>query len=726
MNKQGEYYSYKNTNYDQALKDCVEETCQYCIDQSLANTDEKINHPIMMLGKIQSGKTRAFTGLIALAFDNDFDIIFILTKNSKALIQQTVSRMKSEFQPFIAKRELIVSDIIKRDQKISGYELQQKNIIVAKKQKQNLDKIINFIVKYGITNQKRCLIIDDEADTTGIGYQKKSGTDEFTLRTVSAKVNELRGTLDGCVFVEVTATPYALYLQPDFQEVEDLHPVKPIKTVLVPHGEEYIGGEYYFLESQNTGHPASFLFQEMSDYEGNLVGDQKRNGKKSKIDDRRCFKVEDILSNSSLVPTFKKGIINFIIGSIVLRDLYNDNQCYSYVIHTAQQKNSHFSLERAVETFLNEIKSGHEPAIVKQLLQDSYDDIQKSMLAYGKTMPSFQFIETNFYKYLDDGYYSIDVVNAEKDVDSLLDDDTGELYLKTPCSIFVGGQVLDRGVTIFNMIGFYYGRSPISMQQDTVLQHSRMFGYRKRMLPVTRFYTTERIHSNMTKITEIDLALRMDIQDGKQGEGVYFITSQRQDNKFGTGKIIPCAPSKISVSDVILLIPHKRLLPVGFSTVTKAAYNNATKKIDSIIGNSNKKETVTLPLEKTEELLQAVYETIKKDDDSSRFINKNEMITSLRYMMGSHADLPVIIVREKKNSKYRQTGRLEDAPDNGQLERKEAISLAKSTPVLILLQEEGDDASWKERPFWWPVLVAPKTVPKTMYAAKTTDKIIHV
>jgi hypothetical protein len=37
----------------------------------------------MMLGKVQNGKTRAFTGLMAFAFYNKFDTVFILTKNNK-------------------------------------------------------------------------------------------------------------------------------------------------------------------------------------------------------------------------------------------------------------------------------------------------------------------------------------------------------------------------------------------------------------------------------------------------------------------------------------------------------------------------------------------------------------------------------------------------------------------------------------------------------------------
>ncbi len=45
--------------------------------------------PVMLLGKIQSGKTKTFLGIIALGFDNGFDIAVILTKPTTALARQT-------------------------------------------------------------------------------------------------------------------------------------------------------------------------------------------------------------------------------------------------------------------------------------------------------------------------------------------------------------------------------------------------------------------------------------------------------------------------------------------------------------------------------------------------------------------------------------------------------------------------------------------------------------
>ena len=62
-------------------------------------------------------------------------------------------------------------------------------------------------------------------------------------------------------------------------------------------------------------------------------------------------------------------------------------------------------------------------------------------------------------------------VNSDTEIKKLLAED-GQLKLRTPFNIFIGGQILDRGITISNLIAFYDGRNPNRFQQDTVLQHS--------------------------------------------------------------------------------------------------------------------------------------------------------------------------------------------------------------------------------------------------------------
>src|SRR5205085_12103671 len=139
---------------------------------------------------------------------------------------------------------------------------------------------------------------------------------------------------------------------------------------------------------------------------------------------------------------------------------------------------------------------------------------------------------------------AIETVNKESDLNQLLDDN-GQLELRNPLNIFIGGNILDRGITIDNVIGFYYGRNPQRSQQDTVLQHARMYGARAQDdLAVTRFYTTADIYDRMDRIHEFDAALRAAFEAGGQDQGVVFL---RRDQG---NQIVACSPNKILLSNV--------------------------------------------------------------------------------------------------------------------------------------------------------------------------------
>ena len=121
-------------------------------------------------------------------------------------------------------------------------------------------------------------------------------------------------------------------------------------------------------------------------------------------------------------------------------------------------------------------------------------------------LPAFDEVLERVQRALADGELMITKVNSEAQVASLLDDE-GQLKLRTPLNIFIGGQILDRGITIANLIGFYYGRDPKKFQQDTVLQHSRMYGFRPlEDRAVTRFHTAVHIHRAMQRMHEADSA----------------------------------------------------------------------------------------------------------------------------------------------------------------------------------------------------------------------------
>jgi hypothetical protein len=71
---------------DVELQDCIE-TVVNRLEQHQTSED----NPGMLLGKIQSGKTRGFLGVIAKAFDRGYDIALVFTKGTKTLATQTRS-----------------------------------------------------------------------------------------------------------------------------------------------------------------------------------------------------------------------------------------------------------------------------------------------------------------------------------------------------------------------------------------------------------------------------------------------------------------------------------------------------------------------------------------------------------------------------------------------------------------------------------------------------------
>src|SRR4051812_27765190 len=124
--------------------------------------------PGILLGRVQSGKTRAFLGVIARAFDRGYDVAVILTKGTKSLAEQTLSRAKEDFREFIAADEVDVLDILHVPE-LTPYELNRKLVFVVKKEDDNLRHLLRlFQEQYPQLLSKSVLIIDDEADLASV------------------------------------------------------------------------------------------------------------------------------------------------------------------------------------------------------------------------------------------------------------------------------------------------------------------------------------------------------------------------------------------------------------------------------------------------------------------------------------------------------------------------------------------------------------------------------
>ena len=723
-----ETYRREHPDFGNDTFDCASQTVTKLLET--ATTSE---HPGMLLGKVQSGKTRTFISILADAFDRGFDIAIVLSKNSKALIEQTVKRLESEFKTFTDAGDCEIYDIMNAPDSFNRWQLQAKHIFVAKKQTHNLQRLIDlFHDKCPEMAGMRTLIIDDEADNSSIGYANKQGVMESTK--IATQVSQLREVVQNVSFLQVTATPYSLYLQTkeiDVSNVRSFQPTRPAFTSLVPVPAEYVGGDTYFGEKAALDEPSveRYIHHVVDHAEFEIL----------KSPDRRRFKIEEALT-SPAIRSYRHAIVTFITGGCIqilnaeAEGLNTRNARYSFLVHSEQGKGAHSyqeNLTRKLTDLLSKAATTQDPALTS-LVQEAYEDLSRSVSLYDQLLPDFQTVLAMVVKALTEEYLTIIKVNSDEQVASMLDK-TGQLKLWSPLNIFIGGQVLDRGVTLANLVGFYYGRRPNRYQQDTVLQHSRMYGYRRKDLAVTRFYTSNIIRHSMFEMEEFDGSLRHAIDEAQRNGGddsVQFI------RRSATGNIVPCSPNKILIATTRTLRPFRRLLPIGFQSGYKTKISSTIVEIDSIIaglGGFNQQTPVECSLSVAIDLLTKIESTLvwnDNEDDAPPF-DWAAARSALTHLSAQHPDPSkqgsiLIWAADNRNINRLASSKRQavyaDNPDSPKTEGALTRAHAINTPILFLLRQNGnEDKNWRGTPFYWPVIHAQANTPTSIYTAETSD-----
>jgi len=713
-------------NDSDSLKVCMEE----CIKQLLANKTDTV-HPGMLLGDIQSGKTRAFTGVIALGFDEKYDVTVVLTKGTKALVKQTVQRFKIEFQEFEEEDELRVFDVMEMPNDLNEYVIEmQKLILVVKKEDDNIIRLKNlFFEIYPTLQNKKILIVDDEADFVSIGYRSRKneiGEKEVDINVISRKISDFRKSLrDGSDYLQVTATPYSLYLQPDNIQLKEItySPMRPKFTVLLPRHEKYIGSKYYFEESQKESSPAQFLFQSIDEEE--LKSLSKTHGK-----------ILDNVFHSNKVQYFRTAIINYVTATCIriIQTEHQGKRNYksSFIVHTETGKLKHENQANLVSKLVGclKVEAQMQSNLFRDKVYESYDNLKLSISLTEYYLPRFEEVFEKVCDYV--RFITIRKINSDNDVIRLLNISTGELRLESPLNIFIGGQILDRGITIQNLIGFFYGRNPKRMQQDTVMQHARIFGARSlEDMAVTRLYTTNRIYESMRRMHDSDQALRNIFEEGESDKKVAFI------QKTIDGKIIPCSPNKLLISNTVTLKPNGTLTVYGFQTLAKSNINRIVTNITEILSklsSYNFETPFLIPFGIAQDIIEKIYDTFESDIKLGG-CTRSEFKSAIEYASNQCEDsslkgkLYVFSNRKPKNySRYKQNQRgkmFNDSYWDGKTDSVKAKQYALDIPVLFLTYQAGlKDKDWKDAEFYWPVLFLQNNLRTSIFTTDTQEVAI--
>jgi Z1 domain len=556
----------KQIGNDNEVKD-IQQTAADVVSKwanPLSGGAEEING--LVYGLVQSGKTGVLSVTGAMGADEGYRTLVILTSDSDPLYDQTLGRVREAFPgiDIIGKTEF--KDAESFLQRIKGGTC----AIVTTKNARLLKTLIDNFKKGGVRGLS-CLIIDDEADQAS--PNTKASIDDGTRSAINDRISELRAFFAKNTYLQVTATPQALFLQPTG------HSFRPKFTVLSHPGRDYVGGEDFFADQSK------------------LV---------------REFDLDDItilapgsqpIPRLDIPPSLLKALDTFIVGATFKRAKDADQNC-AFLCHVSTRTSDHkhiVDLLRDYKTDLTRDLIALKPSILKRL-KAAYDDL--SATHDGIKSTEFDDLIEGI-KFFSPGI-AIKLVNGETDED---------VDVKSPYNLFVGGNKLGRGVTIKNLLVSYYGRNPRRPQADTVLQHARMYGYRRKDIGLLRLFLPRQLHVVFKAIHKMEQGLRNLIATNPDEEfrGIYVESglSATRKNVLVPGAVgIYSAGSNYNPAQVL----------------RDESTQGSTDKIDKILASMIDKQFAELPIDAIKQLISL---TRPDDAESESVWNVTAVMSSI-------------------------------------------------------------------------------------------------
>lgn len=590
----------------------------------------------LIYGLVQSGKTGVLTVTGAIGADEGYRTIVILTSDNDPLYEQTLGRVRLAFPgiDIIGKKDFKDADSF--IQRIKGGTC----AIVTTKNGSRLNTLIeNF--KKGRVRGLSCLIIDDEADQASLNTKESRA--DGTRSKINEKIGDLRAFFEKNTYLQVTATPQALFLQTPG------HDFRPKFTVLSHPGSDYVGGDDFFGDDST------------------LV---------------REFNMNDIAvlaPGSQPVPTLEipRSLLNaldtFMIGATYKRKAEPDQNC-AFLCHVSTKTSDHKHIVDLLRKYKTDLAAGVKAkhhATLKRL-QVAYDDLALThdglrAEKLDNLLDAIAFFSPGI---------TVKLVNGETDED---------VAVESPYNLFVGGNKLGRGVTIKNLLVSYYGRHPKRPQADTVLQHARMYGYRRKDIGLLRLFLPPQLHAVFKAINKMERGLRE-------------LIAQRPTEEF-RGIYVE---GGLSATRRNILAPGMIGVYSGGSTYNPAQVLRdttvvaSTGQIDKKLASVSDKEFAELPIAD----LKTLIALTKPDQDKSEFVwdplAVAESIAQFAKLNGQKTGY-VYVDRDRdlKESRHETQGILSGG---------EVFSVPRDKIALFLLRTKP---SRGKQAAWWPQIKFP-------------------
>lgn len=414
----------------------------------------------LVVGYVQSGKTMSFTTLAAMAADNGFPLIIVITGTTDLLFNQSAKRLENDlrmdsrgdrkWQHF---KEPTTTDHNRlheifedwRDPSVPTSE-RQIALITLKKNWSVLRKLVtllNSLDRSGIS----VLIIDDEADQASLNTRVRQNSESTTY----TRLKQLRDLFPKHTFVQYTATPQANLL------ISILDVLSPDFAELLLPGDDYTGGIEFF------GDPTQPHIRIIPANQAPSRRNPVTNLPESLEDAMRVFFI-GVAAGYALEQTNKSNRTMLIHPS---RETDPHSDYATWARDLVKNWKEILSLDDA-DPDKQELLSDFEPA---------YQDIAGTV---GESMPSWDSIKSRLRTAVRRTH--VEVVNRTPQ--GVADIPWRDNY----SWILVGGQKLDRGFTVEGLTVTYMPRGLGMGNADTLQQRGRFFGYKRSYLGYCRIY----------------------------------------------------------------------------------------------------------------------------------------------------------------------------------------------------------------------------------------------
>jgi hypothetical protein len=441
----------------------------------------------LLYGKVQSGKTNACIAASALAVENGFRCIVVLTSDNTLLGRQTYKRFRDQLTfsaPYVCQWEDWSKDPERFAKGLKEKYSDTGVILISTKNQAHLESL-NTVLKVSSAKSYPGLVLDDEADhaslNTATAKEARVGKGGVDPSAIFDAIGNIRRALPHHIYLQITATPQSLLLQ----SLD--HPCRPVFCVLSNPGQGYTGGDLFFQALDAT----TSLCCEVDPSEFSQLQGGKLNP-----------------GGQAVMPDgLRLALCTFFLG-VASKQLKTKkmNTPYSFLLHLSPKRGDHEFLDGLIKEFIDELDRAIRKKSSTSMQKQADGWLDAAYRELGRTAHGLQPLEEL------KAHLAKTLVNARPEVINT-DNPKSDIEYRPGMNILVGGNRLGRGVTINGLMVTYYGRNPKTKMTDTVHQHARMFGYRKSLQDVTRLFSSRQLLLSFKVIHDADEAVRTAIGD---------------------------------------------------------------------------------------------------------------------------------------------------------------------------------------------------------------------